>query len=272
MGWIRFARPATLLLATALWACGGAGPSAEPTAGARVDGWQRLDRSVVPRRYALDLTVDPRSPRFEGHVSIEIELSRPSRTIRLHAEALDLASAELVRSGQTLPLRALPGEHGGMALLADRVVPAGPARLEIAYSGRFAEHGHGLYRIEDRGHAYAFTQFQPLSARRAFPGFDQPEFKTPFRVKLRVPREMMAVSSGPMASRVTRGAERIYDFAETRPIPTYLLAFAVGEFDVVPVPGDPRSGPVLRILTPAGRGRLAGYAAQRTPVILDWLV
>jgi len=237
-----------------------------------VDGWERLDRSVVPRRYALDLSVDPRTPRFSGEVSIDVELSRATREIRLHAEDLAVAEARVVQGGRPRPARAVPGRHGGLALVTDEALSAGPARIEIAYSGAFPPHGHGLYRVEDRGRWYAFTQFQPLSARRAFPGFDQPEFKTPFAVKLRVPREMTAVSSGPMVSRVTLGDERVFLFDETKPIPTYLLAFAVGEFDVVPVPGDERPGPVLRVLTPAGRGALGAYAAEHTPAILDWLV
>ncbi|MBW2444852.1 MAG: ERAP1-like C-terminal domain-containing protein [Deltaproteobacteria bacterium] len=271
-------RPASVVLvallgvALLLSACAGGGPGEALSPAASVDGWQRLDRSVVPRRYELDLTVDPRKTRFHGTVGIDVELSRPTRVIRLHAEALSFAAVRITQGGQVQAARAVPGRNGGMALVVERELAAGPARLEIDYAGAFPEHGHGLYRVEEEGRWYAFTQFQPISARRAFPGFDQPEFKTPFHVKLRVPREMTAASSGPMVSRVTRGPERIFLFDETKPIPTYLLALAVGEFDELPVPGDGRGRPPLRMLTPAGRGPLASYAAERTPAILDWLV
>jgi alanyl aminopeptidase len=265
-------------LAVWLVACAGAGPGPAPeapeaagTSPAAPDGWRRLDRSVVPRRYTLDLSVDPTASGFSGRVSIEVELSRELDVIRMHGEDLALSSAAVVQGGETLAARALPGPHGGLALLPARPLAPGPARIEIAFAGPFAPDSHGLYRARDGERWYAFTQFQPLSARRAFPCFDQPEFKTPFRVTLRVPRALLAVSSAPMVSRVTRGEERIFDFAETEPIPTYLLALAVGEFDVVDVSRDGRPGPELRILTPAGRGRLARFAAGRTPPILDWL-
>jgi len=268
-------RVAGFALALCVAACGGGAPGpapAPPPAAPVVDGWKRLDRSVVPRRYALDLTVDPRAPRFRGEAVIDVELSRPARTIRLHAEALAFTDARVVQSGRARPARPVPGRNGGLALVLDETLPAGPARLELAWSSAFPEHGHGLYRVEDAGRWYAFTQFQPLSARRAFPGFDQPEFKTPFAVKLRVPYGMSAVSSGPMVSRINLDEERVFVFAETEPIPTYLLALAVGELDVLPVPGDGRGGPPLRMLAPAGRAHLAEYAASRTPAILDWLV
>ena len=54
-------------------------------------------------------------------------------------------------------------------------------------------------------------------------------------------------------------------FAESEPLPTYLVALAVGPFDVV----DGPAGDVpLRMLTVRGKGGLAGYALQRTPRIL----
>ena len=269
-------RAVAVWLAAWLVACGGAGPGPAPAPPSEAaepspDGWQRLDRSVVPRRYVLDLSVDPATPGFHGRVSIEVELSRELDVIHLHAEDLEISSAAVVQGGESLPARALPGANGGLALLPARPIAPGPARIEIEFAAPFAPASLGLYRARDEERWYAFTQFQPLSARRAFPCFDQPEFKTPFRVKLRVPRSLLAVSSAPMVSRVTRGEERIFDFAETEPIPTYLLAFAVGEFDVVSVSRDGHPGPELRILTPAGRGRLARFAAGRTPAILDWL-
>ena len=269
------ARALAGVVLAALWiSCGGVAPTGPAPAPepATVDGWVRLDRSVVPRRYDLDLRVDPRGERFSGEVGIEVELSRPTREIALHAERLELVSARVVSGGRELPARPVPGLHGGLLLVLEEAVAAGRARIEIAWQADFAKVSHGLYRVLDRERWYAFTQFQPLSARSVFPSFDQPEFKTPFRVKLRVPRHMMAVSSGPMVSRVTRGEERTFIFDETKPIPTYLLALAVGEFDAVPVPEGEGGGPVMRILTPHGRGELGAFAAGKTRPILEYLV
>jgi len=271
--------PALLAVAAAL-AAGSCGVAPVPTAPApapaaeavRVDGWERLDRSVVPRHYALDLTVDPRTEGFSGRVEIAVELAAPTDRIRMHAEGLDVDEA-FVRSGAvTAAATPVAGIHGGLGLRLDRTLPVGPARIVLAFQGRFAGVSHGLYRVEDRGRWYAFTQFQPLSARSAFPCFDQPEFKTPFQVTLHVPAPMQAVSSGPMVSRVSHGGRRSYRFAETQPIPTYLLAMAVGGFETVPVPTGALAGPRMRVITPHGRAGLAAFAARRTPPLLDWLV
>ncbi|NIV50824.1 MAG: hypothetical protein GWN53_02890, partial [Gammaproteobacteria bacterium] len=57
----------------------------------------------------------------------------------------------------------------------------------IEYTAGFDTRLRGLYRVESGGHRYVFTQFESISARLAFPCFDEPRFKTPFDVTLTVP-------------------------------------------------------------------------------------
>ena len=122
--------------------------------------------------------------------------------------------------------------------------------------------------MQDGERAYAFTQFEPLEARKAFPAFDQPEFKTPYATTLRVPSGMHALSNASLARHEPGDGEDVFVFSETRPLPTYLVAFAVGEFDFSgPAPGAPPT----RIVAVKGKGNLAAYALERTPIILEWL-
>jgi alanyl aminopeptidase len=58
-------------------------------------------------------------------------------------------------------------------------------------------------------------------------------------------------------------------FAQTRPLPSYLIAFGVGPFDIVDAGKAGRKATPVRILTPKGQGPLARYAAQVTPRILE---
>ena len=50
----------------------------------------------------------------------------------------------------------------------------------------------GIFTLQDGGAWYAMTQFEAISARRAFPCFDEPGFKTPWQLTLRVPRDLVA--------------------------------------------------------------------------------
>jgi alanyl aminopeptidase len=91
--------------------------------------------------------------------------------------------------------------------------------------------------------------------------------KVPWQLTLEVPAAMTAVGNAPVASETVDGATRRVAFAPTQPLPSYLIAFAVGRFDVVPA-GTSSTGAPLRILTPAGQAAEAGFAAEATPKLL----
>lgn len=55
----------------------------------------RLPRSVVPRRYDLELCPDLDSSTFSGTVSIEVEFEEPTATIVLNAVDLEVESVSI---------------------------------------------------------------------------------------------------------------------------------------------------------------------------------
>src|SRR5205085_9127550 len=136
------------------------------------------------------------------------------------------------------PLRAAARVEGEfVAVRAPRPLPAGELLVRIAYEAPFDPNLEGLYRVASAGERYAFTQFETIYARRAFPCFDEPRFKTPFDITLVVAAEHRAVTNTPERDASTRpDGRRVVRFAPTEPLPTYLLAFAAGPLEVVDAP------------------------------------
>ena len=112
---------------------------------------------------------------------------------------------------------------------------------------------------------------EPTDARRVFPGFDEPRFKTPFTVTVVAPRGNVVVANGPLEKEEAApdGLVR-HRFARTLPLPTYLVALAVGPLDVVKAPDLPpnevRRVPLpLRGVATRGQGPKLAFALQHTP-------
>src|SRR6202011_127001 len=102
-----------------------------------------------------------------------------------------------------------------------------PAQLQIDYDAPFAADLAGLYRVQEGGAWYAYTQFEPTDARRAFPCFDEPGFKTPYDVTLVTPHGQLALANSPEASHDDMPDGMIaHRFETSRPLPSYLVAFA----------------------------------------------
>ena len=260
-----------------------------PPATAAAEGAQplggRLPRDVRPLRYALDLAVDPRQSHFEGSATIDVDLAEPRSVIWLHASGLEVSEASfepLLPSGDFGPAVAgsmtVADEEDGFASLALEEPVRGRGRLRFAYRAPFGAALGGIYKVEHAGESYAFTQMEPLSARTAFPSFDEPGFKTPFELTLRVAHEHLAAANSPVASRSAGEASGVdvVRFEPTPPIPTYLFALAVGPLEVVE--GEPiaangvRATPLpFRGLAPKGRGAELAYTMANTPAILAQL-
>ena len=238
----------------------------------------QLGERVVPTHYRLDLTIEPSEPEFSGKVAIDITLNEPTDVIYLHGRDLVVNRTWLEIAGKTVTATYNQVDATGVAevRLGDRV-DVGAATLHFDYSAPFNAALEGLYRVEEGGDDYAFTQFEATSARLAFPCFDEPAFKTPFDIALTTNSTYEVITTTPELSRTPVGAQsnrRIY--ATTAPLPTYLIAFAVGPLDVVDWPALPpteiRDRPLpLRGVAARGKGGDLNYALDNTRSLVEAL-
>ncbi len=233
----------------------------------------RLDASVRPTRQTVTLELDPRQETFRGTTDVELSLASATQHVWLHGEELSVKDAAFVTSGggrvrvTTLPVGDL------LALLPEQPVGPGTVTLHVEYTGRApAQENSGIFREEEEGRWYAMTQFEPLSARRAFPCFDEPSFKIPWQLTLRVRAEDGAFSNSPVEAE-ERGADgwKTVRFQPTPPLPSYLVAFAVGPFEVVDAGTAGRNHVPVRMLVPYGRAAEATWAARVTPPLVERL-
>ncbi|MBW2403795.1 MAG: M1 family peptidase, partial [Deltaproteobacteria bacterium] len=152
----------------------------------------KLPTGVRPTDYRLSLTIIPDQDTFSGTAVIGIELDEASTTIWMHGQDLNVTAIHAAHATTRIPaLWEQQTSDGVVRVELQEALPAGRSTLHIEYTARFDSPLRGLYRVESAGDAYAFTQFESISARLAFPCFDEPRFKTPFDVTLTVPDDQI---------------------------------------------------------------------------------
>ncbi len=231
----------------------------------------RLGDAVTPSHYSVELTLVPDRDSFQGVVNIDVDVRVPSQIIWLNATELEISQASFQpAAGAEEHATVVPGGHDYAGFSFERAI-SGHGVLHIAYQGKISRSSNaGVFQLQEAGQWYVYSQFEPTDARRAFPCFDEPSFKVPWQLTLHVPKDDLAVSNTPVQSESAETGEmKTVSFKSTPPLPSYLVAFAVGHFDVVNA-GRVGKTP-LRIIVPHGKGGEAAYAASAIPHLLTLL-
>jgi alanyl aminopeptidase len=232
----------------------------------------RLPDTVAPTGYRVQLTLDPTKPTFSGSIAIQVNVQQPVETIWLNATHISVQEASLQTGGKQMAARPETNGDDFLGLHFSSEVPAGPAEIKIRYTGDVRQQdSSGIFHMVDNGNHYLFTQFEQTDARGAFPCFDEPSYKVPWQLTLNIPQQNTAVSNTPPESQKIQGDRIIYAFRETKPLPSYLVAFSVGPFDYVPAGTAGKNHVPVRIVVPKGHAKQAKYAAEVTAPILTRL-
>jgi cytosol alanyl aminopeptidase len=233
-----------------------------------------LPRTIVPSLVQLELRLDPAQPRFSGKVRMEAKVSEATDAIWMHGRTLTISKAEaILAGGKRVAMTAEDADVSGVLKLSlAEKIPAGNAVIEIAYDAPFGEL-QGAYRVVSGGNNYVVTQMEPLGARNTFPGFDEPSFKQPWDIALIVPEKEIAVANSReiKTEKLAEGWKKV-TFARTEALPSYLIAFAVGPWDLPQgpdiAPHGSRKTPIkLRGVAAKGQGERMRYALDHTPAI-----
>ena len=211
----------------------------------------RLPRDVVPRRYDLTIVPDLDAAQFTGEVTIDLDVTQRVAEVVLHAHELEVELETLAQSGRNLDATLIADPDAERVRIAAPDLALGSATLTLRFRGVLSDNLVGFYRstyTDDDGttHTLATTQFEAPHARRAFPCFDEPEFKAVFAITLVVADTLVAISNGPEVERAPDGPGRVrVRFGDTIPMSTYLVAFIVGRLELSRT-GRRRRDPVAR--------------------------
>ncbi|HEY1810952.1 MAG TPA: M1 family metallopeptidase [Kofleriaceae bacterium] len=232
----------------------------------------RLPKVATPTHEQVELTIDPSTEDFSGRITTQLTIDQPLRTLWLNATEITVDDATITIGDQHVKATALPPVKNYLGLTFDRELPVGPATLTIAYRGKdHREDGDGIYTAKSGDDWYAFTQFESTDARQAFPCFDEPSYKIPWQLTIHTKAPLMVVSNTPVEKETPEAnGMKAVRFVETLPLPSYLVAFAIGPFETVDA-GKTRSGAPIRIVVPKGHTADVAYPAKTTKRILDGL-
>ncbi len=250
--------------------------AAEPVAAASARGevTSQLPRTARPEHYRVEITPHPAQMRFDGKVSIDLEVLQPTSSIVLQAAGMQFGKSQLQPAGGGKAMAATARvDEANQTASFSVTSPLVPGRytLLIDYTGTINTQANGLfaldYPVADGSKKRAlFTQFENSDARRFIPSWDEPGFKATFDLSVNVPEAEMAVSNMPVASSKSLGKGRKQVVFQTTPkMSTYLLFFSSGEFERATVN---EGGTEIGVIAQTGKVEQARFALEGSAEVL----
>ncbi len=221
---------------------------------------RRRAARVSDLRYRLSFDLAPGAARVKGREEIRLKLNDATdqvildfRDIDGQGRAIDGAISDVKVNGSIVSDLS---QTGGHIILPARYFESGENTITMDFETGVATANRPIIRYQDRddGSEYIYTLFVPMDASLAFPCFDQPDLKARFTLTTSVPAAWTVVTNTRELTVTRDGANSIWSFRETRPISSYLFAFAAGPFEEIAGEG----GPVpLRVLVRRSKLRRA---------------
>jgi puromycin-sensitive aminopeptidase len=234
-----------------------------------------LPADPKPSHYDVTLTPDMSTFNFNGHAIIIMNAAAPCNVVTFNSVDLTYESGTISGGGLAAPF-----EFAGAAVILDEVnmrasvhLPGatgvvGDFTLTLRYRGEINDQLRGFYRsryTDTRTGAVKYlgtTQLEAVDARRALPCWDEPAVKATFDLTLIVPEGQTALSNMPEKSRAAAADGRVAVAFERTPImSTYLLAWCIGDLDVVErtIPKTRGGSTLVRFFTVPGKAADAHF-------------
>ncbi|WUR03657.1 endoplasmic reticulum aminopeptidase 1 [Vairimorpha necatrix] len=188
---------------------------------------KRLDKEIIPIHYDLKFNITPE--KFEGSTVATVKTSRDTNNIILNAKDLNIQSVKVENKDEVKVKEFTIKDDLLKISLAEPLRKDETYKLTFNFHGKYSDEMDGIYKSSYNGKPLYSTQFEPTSARKAFPCFDQPDMKATFSITIKAPENHTVLSN----SSLDKKEGNSYLFNYTKPMSTYLVAFVVGQLEYI---------------------------------------
>ncbi|KAF3479560.1 uncharacterized protein GIQ15_06536 [Arthroderma uncinatum] len=230
---------------------------------------------------------------YKGTVKIDTKITRPTKEVVINVKAIDVQAAEISAKDGSAASKATDISYDrkserAIFKFAEEIQPA-DMLLTVSFTGTINNFMAGFCRAEYKSVAtpgpsiptvgdkqyMLSTQFEACDARQAFPCFDEPNLKATFDFEVEIPKGLTALSNMPVKAKRDGSKPELefVSFERTPIMSTYLLAWAVGDFEYVETMTKRKyngaSIPV-RVYTTKGLKEQAQFALECASQTLDY--
>ncbi|MCQ2819744.1 MAG: M1 family metallopeptidase [archaeon] len=194
-----------------------------------------LPKTFYPINYNLEFEPIPKESLFKGKTVIEMDCLEDTDKLVLNASDMKNIKAKVIEPNQ-IELTYTEDKENERITFEGNKFTKGKYKIEIIYDGCLSDQVmcgfyQSKYELNGETKIICSTQFESASARKAFPSYDEPGYKSTFDITMIVPKNEQCFANMPIKSETEINAEKKrVEFLTTVKMSTYLVCFICGEF------------------------------------------
>ncbi|VDD94199.1 unnamed protein product [Enterobius vermicularis] len=246
--------------------------------------FEKLPELAKPGHYSIKLVPDLQTFEFDGDEEIDLKITKATDCVKLHASEIEIKKAALTLSDGSVfdDLHVdYDKQWTTVTLQFPKTVTPQEGRISLKFRGTLNDKMKGFYRSSykdatGKEQFIATTQFESTYARLAFPCWDEPIYKAKFDITLVVDNHYTALSNMNIVKEEKVGDKKAVTYATTPIMSTYLIAFAVGDFEFIEAlfsnlfQSKTKSGCITRLYTVPGKSKQGEFALNLGTKAIDW--
>ncbi|MCR8470995.1 MAG: M1 family aminopeptidase [Candidatus Korarchaeota archaeon] len=213
------------------------------------------------KHLSLALKVFIEDKKIEGHAEISVVKKRGGV---IELDAVDMEILDVRVNGSSTKYT-----YNGkkLAINTEAIEPGTSFKIDIMYS---AYPKKGLYFVKPKGkggYLQVWSQGEPEDNRYWIPIYDYPNMKFTCDLKIYAPKMLTVFANGELKEVREEGEWKVWHWVMDQPIASYLIAIAIGEFDVKETMYKDIK---LTYAVPKGRGEDIDRSFSNTPDMLKF--
>lgn len=183
-----------------------------------------LSDNIIPIKYKLYFNINISELKLYGKTTIEVKITQ--NIDKLIFNSKDLTITKLLVDNNKYKFTENSKEE---TITINGLFNIGEHVLYIEYTHNIGIDMDGLYYVKQDNSIIFSTQLEPIYARKLFPCFDIPKFKSSFAITIESDKNKTFLSNMPELNSKTINNTKIIEFEPTPLMSTYLVCIVVGD-------------------------------------------
>lgn len=190
---------------------------------------------INPINYKIFLDIDIDNLTYKGAIQIKLLIENDIDSIQLNCRDIVIKSLKIKSHKiDDKEIQYNYDKNNNLLIIKENFIKKQEYLIKIEFENIIQDDLEGIYYSSIEGdNIIISTKLEPDFARRVFPCFDDPTYKSTFDISIKINKDLECLSNMPLQNKTNLLENKLFTFKTTPIMSTYLVCIIIG--DIKPV-------------------------------------